>query len=119
MIETIERDQILENVQTVGKYFKTCLDELAKVQPEVVEVRGLGLMIGLELSSAVIAKAVVNSLMARGIILNRTSETVLRFLPPYILEKKHVDIALKALSEVLTQVCAAPAWSEGKGEFHE
>jgi acetylornithine/N-succinyldiaminopimelate aminotransferase len=42
-------------------------------------------------------------MLGRRVILNRTSETVLRFLPPYILERKHVDIAVAALDSILTE----------------
>ena len=47
------------------------------------------------------AKQIAAQMMERHIIINRTSETVLRFLPPYILERKHVEIAITALDELL------------------
>jgi acetylornithine aminotransferase/acetylornithine/N-succinyldiaminopimelate aminotransferase len=46
-------------------------------------------------------------MMARHIILNRTSETVLRFLPPYVLERAHVDTAIAALDGILTSLTSA------------
>ncbi len=119
MIDTIRQDRVLENVREVGAYFQNRLRELGKRHSHIVEVRGLGLMLGVELITADIAKAVALALMKRRIILNRTSETVLRFLPPYILERKHVDIAVDALDEVLTQEridVAAPTSGE---DFHE
>jgi len=61
----------------------------------------MGLMLGIELNSAELAKTVAAQMMERHIIINRTSETVLRFLPPYILEKEHVDTAVDALNEIL------------------
>jgi len=61
----------------------------------------MGLMIGMELSSADLAKRVTEQMMERRIIINRTSETVLRFLPPYILEREHVETAIAALDEIL------------------
>jgi acetylornithine/N-succinyldiaminopimelate aminotransferase len=75
---------------------------LATKHPEIVDVRGAGLMIGIELHSAELAKAVLAEMLAQRIILNRTSETVLRFLPPYILERQHVDTALAALDGILS-----------------
>ena len=60
-------------------------------------------MIGVELHDATLAGDIARELMERKIIINRTSDTVLRFLPPYILEKKHVDIAIEALTELLKQ----------------
>ena len=74
----------------VGTYFKSRLQALADTCASVKQVRGLGLMLGLELHSADLATEIANQMMQARIILNRTSDTVLRFLPPYILEKKHM-----------------------------
>jgi acetylornithine aminotransferase/acetylornithine/N-succinyldiaminopimelate aminotransferase len=60
-------------------------------------------MIGVELHDAALAGDIARELMERKIIINRTSDTVLRFLPPYILEKKHVDIAIDSLTDLLSQ----------------
>ena len=66
------------------------------------EIRGMGLMLGMDLDSADPAKAVVVQLLDRGILINRTQETVLRFLPPYIIQKAHVDLVIRALDAALT-----------------
>jgi acetylornithine aminotransferase/acetylornithine/N-succinyldiaminopimelate aminotransferase len=58
-------------------------------------------MLGLELDSAETAKAVVLTLMRNKILINRTHETVLRFLPPYIIQEKHVDEVIRALDSAL------------------
>jgi acetylornithine/N-succinyldiaminopimelate aminotransferase len=63
-------------------------------------VRGLGLMLAIELKSAELAKQAAAKMMERRILINRTNENVLRFLPPYILEQEHVDQAISALDEV-------------------
>ena len=55
-------------------------------------------MIGVELESPEKAKTVVKEALAKGVILNRTNDTVLRFLPPFILQKKHVDEAMKVIA---------------------
>jgi len=102
VIDTIKRDGILDHVTEVGAHFITRLKELANSHDAIREVRGLGLMIGLELNDATLAGDIARELMERRIIINRTSDTVLRFLPPYILEKEHVDIAVDALDELLT-----------------
>ncbi len=119
VIDTVRQDGIIENIREVGAYFRSQLTNLAGRQRHIVEVRGLGLMIGLELSSADIAKDVAIALMDRRIIVNRTSETVLRFLPPYILERNHVDIAVSALDEILAELPAFASASNSQGEFHE
>jgi acetylornithine aminotransferase/acetylornithine/N-succinyldiaminopimelate aminotransferase len=67
------------------------------------EVRGLGLMLGMELESADLAKTIFKQMLERGVVLNRTDETVLRFLPPFILQKQHVDHAIRQLDETLAK----------------
>ncbi len=119
VINSIQQDRVLENVLSVGAYFKQQLELLATKHLHVIEVRGMGLMIGLELSSPEIAREVASAMMERRIILNRTSETVLRFLPPYILEEKHVDLAVSAFDEILARLPAYAAAPEAQGEFHE
>jgi acetylornithine/N-succinyldiaminopimelate aminotransferase len=57
----------------------------------------MGLMIGVELHSPDTAKAVVRQLLEQGVIINRTHDTVLRFLPPYIIQKKDVDHVVRLL----------------------
>jgi acetylornithine aminotransferase/acetylornithine/N-succinyldiaminopimelate aminotransferase len=59
-------------------------------------------MLGMELDSAETAKAVVQQLLQKGILINRTQETVLRFLPPYIIQKKHVDEVVRTLDSALS-----------------
>ncbi len=58
-------------------------------------------------------------MLDRRIILNRTSDTVLRFLPPYILERKHVDTAVAALDDLLTQNAVPAGHTASGAEFHE
>ena len=62
----------------------------------------MGLMLGMNLDSPDTAKAVVAQLLARGILINRTQDTVLRFLPPYIIQRTHVDQVIRALDSALT-----------------
>jgi acetylornithine aminotransferase/acetylornithine/N-succinyldiaminopimelate aminotransferase len=96
-------EALLAHVNDVGAYFKSRLQELVDTYPSVKEVRGLGLMLGLELHSTDLATEIANQMMQARIILNRTSDTVLRFLPPYIVEKQHIDIAVAKLDELLQQ----------------
>jgi len=101
VLDTIKHDDILEHVTNVGTYFIERLNALAATHASIKEVRGLGLMIGVELNDATLAGDIARELMERKIIINRTSDTVLRFLPPYILETQHVDIAIAALDDLL------------------
>jgi acetylornithine/N-succinyldiaminopimelate aminotransferase len=103
VIDTIEKEGLLGNIQQTGAYFKHQLHDLAARQESVVDVRGMGLMLAIEMNSAELAKRIVAKMLERRILINRTSETVLRFLPPYIMGKAHVDLAVAALNEILTE----------------
>jgi acetylornithine aminotransferase/acetylornithine/N-succinyldiaminopimelate aminotransferase len=107
VIETMRRDSLLDQIRRTGKYFFEQLQALTARHSSVVEVRGKGLMLGMELSNAELAKHVVAKMMERHIIINRTGETVLRFLPPFILERNHIDHAIQALDEILSGAAAA------------
>ncbi len=107
VLDTMERDALLAHVQEVGAYFRQRLEQLAKKHAVILDVRGLGLMLAVDLNSADLAKAAVAKMLERRILINRTSETVLRFLPPYILGNEHVDTAVDALDEIFTEQGAA------------
>jgi acetylornithine/N-succinyldiaminopimelate aminotransferase len=100
-LKTLEREKLLPHVREVGRYFRGKLEGLKKKHAAVREVRGLGLMLGLELDSPDLAKWVAAEMLERGVIINRTHETALRFLPPFIIEKKHVDHVIATLDSVL------------------
>jgi acetylornithine/N-succinyldiaminopimelate aminotransferase len=100
-------DPLLGHVAKLGKYFLAQLQELQKTHPAVKAARGMGLMLAIDIDSADTAKAVVNHLLGQGILINRTHDTVLRFLPPYIIEKKHVDAVIRALDRALAAQAAA------------
>jgi len=102
VIETIEKERLLDHVTLVGTYFHAMLNQLAEKHPAIVDVRGMGLMLAAELDSAELAKQVAAEMLEKRIVINRTSETVLRFLPPFILGKADVDHAIDALDSILT-----------------
>jgi acetylornithine aminotransferase/acetylornithine/N-succinyldiaminopimelate aminotransferase len=104
VIDAIEKEGLLKNIQETGAYFKNQLHELAAKHESVVDVRGMGLMLAIELNSADLAKQVVAKMLERRILINRTSETVLRFLPPYVMGREHVDTAISALQDCLHDV---------------
>ncbi len=117
VIDTMKQTNLLDHIQSVGAYFHDQLTKLASRHDCIVDVRGIGLMLGVELNSADLAKQITSDLMAQRIIINRTSETVLRFLPPFILERTHVDTAIQALDHTLTSALAgaAPAGDQSHG----
>ncbi len=103
VIDYMEKENLLAHATEVGDYFQHQLRGLASRHDAIVDVRGKGLMLAAELDSADLAKLVVAEMLKRHILINCTSDTVLRFLPPYILERSHVDTAVTALDEIFTQ----------------
>ena len=103
VIDEIKQSRLLERVASTGGYFRARLEDLRKSHPAIVEVRGLGLMIGVELNSEALAKSVLAGMMEGRILMNRTHETVLRFLPPFLITNEHVDQTIAALGELIMQ----------------
>jgi acetylornithine/N-succinyldiaminopimelate aminotransferase len=99
-LETVEGGLLDSLVQTSEHLFAG-LRALAAQHPKVITaVRGAGLIAGLELATD--AAPVVNAALERGLLVNRTSTTVVRMLPPYIVTASEVDEALEILSAVLS-----------------
>jgi acetylornithine aminotransferase/acetylornithine/N-succinyldiaminopimelate aminotransferase len=109
VIDHIENENLLANATEVGDYFQAQLRALAARHDAIVDVRGKGLMVAAELDSVELAKLTVAEMLKRHILINCTSDTVLRFLPPYILERAHVDTAIAALDEIFTEHVATQA----------
>ncbi|MFH1258230.1 MAG: aspartate aminotransferase family protein [Elusimicrobiota bacterium] len=100
VIKTIDR-KFLQNVQTVGKYLTSQLGKLKKEFSFIHEIRGKGLMVGMELTIS--GKEIVKQCLESGLIINCTREKVLRFLPPLIINKSDVDEALKIFRKCLSK----------------
>jgi acetylornithine/N-succinyldiaminopimelate aminotransferase len=94
-------EELLPSIQRVGGYFVSRLQELARKHSFIKEVRGRGLMVGVELEIS--GKQIVLDAMSRGLLINCTHETVLRFLPPYIVTEKEVDSAVKILGRLFAK----------------
>jgi acetylornithine/N-succinyldiaminopimelate aminotransferase len=101
VIDEIKHTGLLQHVRDTGDYFQSQLHTLQTRHSAIKEVRGLGLMVGLEIESAEIAKYIATGLLERHIIINRTHETVLRFLPPYLITREHVDQLITAIDDLL------------------
>jgi len=104
VIDQIEKRKLLKSNRELGKYFVKKLEALRKKHKSIREVRGLGLMVAAELDSADLAKSVVSAMLERGVIINRTHETTLRFLPAYTIARKHIDEVVKGLDATLKQL---------------
>ncbi|MGB9204907.1 MAG: aspartate aminotransferase family protein [Terriglobales bacterium] len=111
-----EEKKLLKHVRSLGEYFHAALLALDKKHKSIQDVRGAGLMQAVEVDSPELAKAVAKQLLQEGIIINRTHETVLRFLPPYVIQKKHVDQVVKALDAALRKNAESPHQETSKKE---
>jgi len=90
-----------EHVQKVGAHLAAGLCELAGTHPVIREVRGAGLMWGLDLR--VDAAPFVQAALERGVLINRTSETVIRLLPPFVITTAEADMAISRLDAILAE----------------
>lgn len=97
-------EELLPNIIHVGGYFRMRLMELARQFGFIREVRGFGLMIGVELDFP--GKQIVLDCMSKGLLINCTHDTVLRALPPYILSEQDVDRAISVLRMVFKKAKA-------------
>lgn len=97
---TLAKENLLERIREVGSYFRARLEALQEKHPVIREVRGLGLMLGVELKHP--GKALVRQALAQGLILSCTHDTVLRFLPPYIITRAQLNQAVDILDNLLS-----------------
>jgi acetylornithine aminotransferase/acetylornithine/N-succinyldiaminopimelate aminotransferase len=103
-LEQLTDQGLLEHVRTVGAHFERRLRTLALKHPVIVDVRGAGLMRGLELR--IDAAPVIEQARARGLLINRTAERVVRMLPALTIEAAQIDQAVDVLDVVLAAVQA-------------
>jgi acetylornithine/N-succinyldiaminopimelate aminotransferase len=90
-------DGILENCQKSGAHFMKRLQALQRKYPFIQEVRGKGLMVGMECSREV--KGTVNDFLQKGFLINCVSDTIMRFVPPLIIQPAEIDRLIDALDE--------------------
>ena len=100
VFKVIEEEKILENVSFLGKYIKERLENLAKKTNIIKEIRGLGLMIGIELKCP--SYPIFLECLNKGLIINSTHENVLRIMPALNVKKEEIDKGLLILEEVIT-----------------
>jgi acetylornithine/N-succinyldiaminopimelate aminotransferase len=97
-LNTMMGEGVLNNCQAVGKYLYNGLVKLKKKYPFIVEIRGMGLIWGIELS--IDGNAVLKALMDEGVIINCTKGNILRLLPPLIVKNEEVDLFLEIADRV-------------------
>ena len=96
-LDVIQTEGLVEKSRTLGEYFLTKLHELESTK--IREVRGLGLMLGIELKEK--AGPYVQKLMEKGVIVLLAGATVIRLLPPLVITKEEIDKVVAALRDVL------------------
>lgn len=99
VVQLISEPAFLEHVRSVGNYFTERLLELKQKHPVIREVRGRGLMVGVVLSAP--GQKIVERCLEKGAIINCTHDTVLRFVPPLVVERAEIDQFVGILDEVL------------------
>jgi len=95
----IEDEKLLDNVNKVGGYLQQELKMVAEKSAAAKEVRGRGFIQGINLN--IPARPIVDEALAEGVLFNSTQDTVVRFLPPFLLEEKHVDKGIRVLKKLL------------------
>jgi acetylornithine/N-succinyldiaminopimelate aminotransferase len=101
VIEAIEESNLLENAAEMGRYARERILELKQKHPLIEGVRGVGLMIGVQLAGP--GKDIVDKCLEKGLRVNCTNDTVLRFMPPMIVTKSQIDRASEILDGVLSE----------------
>jgi len=100
-LSIVEEENLLENVNRVGAYLHDKLKDLVTKRSVAVGVRGRGFIQGIELE--IPARPIVDGGLAEGMLFNVTHDKVVRFLPPYLLEEKHVDKGIRVLKKLLAR----------------
>jgi predicted acetylornithine/succinylornithine family transaminase len=101
-LETIENEGLLENAQQLGQLFLKRFEALADEVDLINEVRGVGVMIGIEL--AVAGAPIVNKCLQRGLLINCTQETVIRLLPAMNLTEEQAEEGIEIISQALREL---------------
>ena len=98
-IDVLVKDKLAERAERIGGYFKAKLEELQAKYNIVKEVRGLGLMLGMEFRYDV--RNIILKTMEKGVLVLDAGRNVLRFLPPLVIKKEQIDKAVAVLDEVI------------------
>jgi len=103
VFKVMEEEKLLENAQIIGDYLVDKLNALKSKYPALItEVRGKGLIVGAKLTLP--GRDIVNNCLSQGAIINCTAGDILRFVPPLIITKDHVDEMIAVLDKTLAAV---------------
>jgi 4-aminobutyrate aminotransferase-like enzyme len=104
VLDVIEDERLVPHTRRVGGLLTERLSELREQQPAIVDVRGMGLLVGVELDDPARAGAVVDRMRAAGVLIGRTGQrsNVLKIRPPLVFGDEHVEVLTTALAAALT-----------------
>ncbi|HNS25658.1 MAG TPA: acetylornithine transaminase [Methanobacteriaceae archaeon] len=101
-VETIECEGLLRKSREDGKYFLDGLNQLWEEHGIVEDVRGVGMMLGMELS--IPCAKIVNEMREKGVLVNCAADVVLRFVPPLVITRKEIDTVINVLDDILARI---------------
>src|SRR5688500_3673892 len=101
-LEELTTRGLMEHVANVGPHMRAALQKMARSLPAIREIRGEGLIWGIELDRP--AAPVVEAALERGLLVNRTAETVIRLLPPYVITSQEIDEGIALLATAIAAV---------------
>jgi len=102
VLKAVQKEKILEGTKKTGEYLFSRLEALKNKYEIILDVRGMGLMAGVELS--IEGKGIVEKCIEKGLLINCTHGKVLRLMPALNIPKKTLDKALGILEEVLIEI---------------
>ena len=106
VLDAVANDDFLADVRGVGAHFKQALTDLQSKYPaHIAEVRGAGLILGMEMQRNEDAAAIARRMLEQGVIINCTAGNVLRFIPPLIFTKNEVDELIHVLDHCILDIC--------------
>jgi acetylornithine aminotransferase/acetylornithine/N-succinyldiaminopimelate aminotransferase len=95
---------ILEHTAQTGAYFKQALQKLKDSHACITDVRGMGLMLGMQLCDSIAAKEIAAKALKKGFVIGMAANNTLRFLPPLIIQRGHIDALTKCLDSIFKSV---------------
>jgi acetylornithine/N-succinyldiaminopimelate aminotransferase len=101
VVKTMEAENIVAHSAHIGSYFKKKLQSLQKKHPVIEDIRGLGLLIGMQLK--IKGDVVVTACLEKGFLVNCIQESVLRFAPPLIVQKTDIDALVDCLDQIFKE----------------
>lgn len=99
VVKVLLEENIIGHCAEMGAYFKEKLSGLKAGHESIVDVRGMGLLLGMKLK--IEGDAIVNACMEKGFLINCIQGNILRFIPPLIIEKEEIDAIIEFLDEIL------------------